>query len=103
APGVNIIAPVAGDADAYGVYNGTSMAAPHVAGAAALLRQQQPGWSPEQIKSALMMTASTQMVLQESGEPAGPLQRGAGRIRVDEAVSPGLLLDEPAMNYNLAD
>lgn len=103
APGVAIIAPVQGDASAIGVYNGTSMASPHVAGAAALLRQQQPEWSPEQIKSALMLTAETAMTLEESGAGAGPLQRGAGRIQVDQAASPGLLLDESALNYNLAD
>ena len=103
APGVAIIAPVQGDAGAFGVYNGTSMASPHVAGAAALLRQQQPGWSPEQIKSALMLTAKTEMTLEETGGVAGPLQRGAGRIQVDQAVSPGLLLDESSINYNLAD
>ena len=57
--------------------SGTSMATPHVSGAAALLLQSHPEWSPEIIKSALM---STSLDLGLS-----PIAQGAGRINVLEA------------------
>ena len=40
-------------------FDGTSMAAPHIAGAAALLLQRHPGWTPRQVKSALVSTAAS--------------------------------------------
>jgi Subtilisin-like serine proteases len=41
----------------FAVFDGTSMATPHVAGAAALLLELHPGWTPAQVKSALVSTA----------------------------------------------
>ena len=55
APGVDIVSPIPGG---YGTWSGTSMATPAVAGAAALLRQRHPTWTPAQIKSALVLTGA---------------------------------------------
>jgi hypothetical protein len=84
----------------FGTVSGTSMAAPHVAGSAALLKQIHPNWSPADIKSALMSTAVGDVWLDlEHTQPAGVLDRGAGRIQIDRAASPGLLFDRPALSF----
>jgi subtilisin family serine protease len=79
---------------------GTSMSSPHVAGAAALLRQQHPDWSPGQIKSALMTTARTRRVYDTDGETdAGPFDVGSGRIDLKRAGNPGLTFDVPVQDF----
>lgn len=82
---------------------GTSMASPHVAGAAALVMQAQPSWNPDHVRSALMMTSTT-AVLKEDGEtPADALDIGSGRIQVDKAINAGLILSEVEANYLAAN
>jgi subtilisin family serine protease len=108
APGYAILAAVAGTAisgseNAVGLMNGTSMASPHQAGAAALVRQARPGWSVSEVKSALAMTATSAVFLEDEVTPANPFARGSGRIRVDQAVRAGLVLDETAANYSAAN
>jgi subtilisin family serine protease len=82
APGVEVLAattavgaPVVSmqDPSRYTSASGTSMATPHVAGAAALVKQAHPGWSPAMIRAALVNTAT------EQRDAAGrPLAAGAG-------------------------
>ncbi|QWF84879.1 S8 family serine peptidase [Amycolatopsis sp. CA-230715] len=81
APGVGIVAAKAGGApgDPYQAMSGTSMATPHVAGAAALLAQQHPDWRAEQLKSALAGTAKP-----TAGLTA--FQQGTGRVDVAKAA-----------------
>ena len=69
-----------------------------MAGAAALLRQTHPSWSPAQIKSALMSTAKYLDVYTQDGRPAQPLDMGAGRLDVAAALDPGVLLDPPSLS-----
>ena len=67
--------------------DGTSMATPHVSGAAALLLQSHPDWSPEIVKSALMST-SLDLGLNE-------IEQGAGRMNVLEATNNAEISIEP--------
>ncbi|HLL66835.1 MAG TPA: S8 family serine peptidase [Micromonosporaceae bacterium] len=80
----------------YQAVAGTSMSAPHIAGAAALLRALHPGWSPGQIKSAMMTTATAKVLKEDLKTPADPFDHGSGRVRVDVAGNPGLTFDESA-------
>ena len=108
APGVRVLAAVSGTVltgfeDAVALYNGTSMASPHQAGAAGLIRQARPTWTPPEIKSALAMTADRTVLLEDGVTPADPHAGGSGRIRVDRAVASGLVLHETAANYAAAN
>jgi Subtilase family/PA domain len=78
---------------------GTSMATPHSAGSAILVKAAHPTWTPEEIKSALM-TSSVQDVVEEDGTtPAGVFDDGAGSIRVDRAVNPTLVFNETYADF----
>jgi subtilisin family serine protease len=83
----------------FGSVSGTSMATPHVAGAAALLLQLHPWWSPGMVKSALMSTATEDVFLDNAkAQRAGVLDRGAGRIDLAQAGNPGLVVDKPSLS-----
>jgi hypothetical protein len=106
APGVNILAagtptPAGGGrpGETFQIISGTSMASPEVAGAAALLAQLDPGWSPAAIKSALMTSAENNVVEEDGQTPAGPLDVGSGRIDPNRAANPGLVVDTPVADY----
>lgn len=106
APGVNILAqgyaPNTSGEDrhlGYGQVSGTSMAAPHVAGAAALLKQAYPSWPNSAIKSAMMSTSKYMDVYNADGSPAQPLDMGAGRLDIEAALDPGVLLDPPSLSF----
>jgi hypothetical protein len=74
------------------------MAAPHVTGAGAILKQIHPTWSPGWIKSALMSTSKYLDIYLEDGSPAQPLQMGAGRLDLGKAVNPGVILGSAGRN-----
>ncbi|XP_044489800.1 subtilisin-like protease SBT1.6 [Mangifera indica] len=110
APGVNILAawtdavgPTGLDSDPrkteFNILSGTSMACPHVSGAAALLKSAHPDWSPAMIRSAMMTTASIidnrlqPMTDESTGKASTPYDFGAGHVTLDRAMDPGLVYD----------
>ncbi|MEV8378862.1 S8 family peptidase [Kribbella sp. NPDC056861] len=102
APGVDIVAAKAKDSligepvgDQYLRLSGTSMATPHVAGAAALLRQQHPAWKAVQLKGVLMGSAKP---LAE----AGGFAQGAGRVDVAKAIKQNVLAQPTSVTFGLA-
>ena len=112
APGVSIYAAYADDqpfksapgtAD-FAFLSGTSMASPHVAGAAALLTQLHPDWTASDIHSTLQLTANNQTALKEDGTTkADPFDNGSGMVRVDLAAKAGLSLRETISNFEAAN
>lgn len=96
APGVNILSSVS-YAPGFDFFQGTSMAAPHVTGAAALLRQIHPSWTPVQIASALIGTTARPGSL-----GSNPSNRGAGRLDLSHANDPGLTFNPPNLSFGLA-
>ena len=82
---------------------GTSMSSPHVAGAGAVLKSAHPTWTPDNIRSALMMTATTDVRKEDGVTAADFFDMGAGRIRVDLASQTGLIMNETAVNYTAAN
>lgn len=87
APGVAIDSTIP---NGYLGLNGTSMAAPHVAGLAALVKQAHPEWTPEEIKAAIMNSAKS--IHDKEGVPYSPHEQGTGRIQVEKAVQAETLI-----------
>ncbi|MFJ7045088.1 S8 family peptidase [Streptomyces sp. NPDC101112] len=101
APGVDITAAAAkGSALAkevgekppgYLTLSGTSMATPHVAGAAALLKQQHPDWTFRELKAALVGSAK--------GGDYTPYAQGSGRIQVDRAIGQSVFAETTSLSF----
>ncbi|MDX6507786.1 MAG: minor extracellular serine protease Vpr [Gaiellaceae bacterium] len=83
----------------FAVFDGTSMAAPHVSGAAALLLQQHKGWSPQQVKSALMTSAAPAWGNTARTQEASVLLEGGGLIDVQAANSPKLFSEPSSLSF----
>jgi subtilisin family serine protease len=98
APGVDILAAYAPPTRGqnFDVISGTSMSSPHIAGLAALLKSENPNWSPMWIKSALMTTAvdtdNTGGHIQRVGD-ATPFDYGNGHVVPKSSFRPGLIYD----------
>jgi subtilisin family serine protease len=97
APGVAVLS---AEPDGWRLSSGTSMAAPHVAGAAAILLQRHPEWTPAQVKAALTTTARPV----GTGDAAvGPTRAGAGLVDVAAADAPLVLPVPTAVSFGMAE
>ncbi|MBP2335636.1 subtilisin family serine protease [Saccharothrix coeruleofusca] len=99
APGVGIVAAKSGKADIgppidenYVAASGTSMATPHVAGAAALLAQQHPDWTGSRIKAALMASA-------EPNPALTPFDQGSGRVDLAAAIALNAIAEPASLAF----
>jgi subtilisin family serine protease len=99
APGVDVLSSVPGGG--WSEFSGTSMAAPHVAGAAALLSQRHPTWTVEQIKSALVQSGGDSVVAGDT--PAGPRFQGGGVVALGRADRPLLFAEPSSLSFGLLD
>lgn len=101
APGVDIVAARAAgtrmgspvDAS-YTRASGTSMATPHVAGAAAILWQQHPSWTYAEVKAALMGAA-------QPNEALTAWQQGAGRVDLDRATAQTVAATTASLSFGM--
>jgi subtilisin family serine protease len=93
APGYRIISAGQGTGNGGVSNSGTSMAAPHVSGAMALLRQLHPDWRVEDLKALLMNSAMTQIRTSETTTATvySPMRIGAGQIDLEKAQRASVL------------
>ncbi|MDW8148303.1 MAG: S8 family serine peptidase [Roseiflexaceae bacterium] len=92
APGVDISSTTP---SGYQSFSGTSMAAPHVAGAAALLRQVRPSWQPDDIKANLMNNTLNIGL--------DVFSQGVGRLQVNRAASANTLIQPASLSFGMSD
>lgn len=94
APGVAITSTVPAG---YQSLQGTSMAAPHIAGVLALLKEAHPHWTPDMLKAALLSTAKP--LEDEEGKLISPVVMGMGKVDVRAALEPLTLIEQGRLTY----
>jgi hypothetical protein len=108
APGVSIFSTAVGTGNEGMNDSGTSMAAPHVTGVAALVKAAHPNWYPEQIKAAIMNTANHSVfstpadARNAATDREGPQRVGSGRVDAALAVSDQVLAYSTAGNGSVS-
>jgi len=84
----------------YKISSGTSFAAPHVAGTAALILQKNPELTPQEVKSILMTT--TDMVYDQFNDRFPIDVSGNGRVNASNAISADLIIMPPNLIFDLS-
>ncbi len=99
APGSGIVSAVTGSG--WAELSGTSMAAPHVAGAAALLLERHPGWTVAQVKSALTQTGVPAYTDAARTREAPTTRQGGGLIALSRADRPLVFAAPTGLSFGL--
>ena len=84
----------------YNISSGTSFAAPHVAGTAALILQKNPKLTPEELKSILMTTSDD--VFDQYSKKFPIEVAGTGRINASKAINAEIIITPPNLIFNLS-
>lgn len=103
APGGSILSgtsPEDADGASFELMSGTSMAAPHVAGAAAVMKQLHPDWTAVEIKTALTSSSVNGLKKEDSTSATTPFDLGAGRLDLSRAVKAAVTFDKPSFAQN---
>jgi subtilisin family serine protease len=87
------------DASRFAVFDGTSMAAPHVTGAVALLLQLHRGWTVGQIKSALVSTAGPAYADTARTREAPVTLEGGGLVALPGAADPEIFTSPSSLSF----
>jgi minor extracellular serine protease Vpr len=87
----------------FAVFDGTSMAAPHVSGAAALLLELHRGWTPLQVKSALVSTAGQAWDNTAETQEAPVTLEGGGLVNLVAAADPRVFTDPTSLSFGDLD
>jgi len=101
APGVGVLSSVPAREGSWKYLDGTSMAAPHTAGAAALLLQRHPAWTVAQIKSALVLTGGPVKSNSRPRREVPPTREGGGMIWLPRADQPLVFARPTSLSFGL--
>ena len=85
------------DATGYTVQDGTSFSTPMVAGGIALVKQRNPGFTPAQLKSAVVNTATQDVT--EDGDTAGVTAVGGGKLDAGKAVQTTVTVEPASLSF----